>query len=162
MDHTTARRVLEWTADGLVGLLTFLVAGDPWGPGRRRAGYHEYVEGLRSVDGVMRRVAPPMFLGAIGTNLGAAALSAGRNRSTAALRAVGAGLVFAAVRVTLTVNDPVNVRMRTWDLDAAPGEWREQRAEWERGHRRRGALLVGASLLAGAARWRSARTREMA
>lgn len=144
-------RLVRATHAGLTGVLTVLVVADPGGRTRRHGGYHTYVTSLRSLDAVMRRVAPPLFLSTIAAGLGAAVVSARQDRSAAALRVLAAGLVAAAVRTTLQINDPINRRIRAWDIDTAPDDWQEQRAEWERGHQLRSTLMTASALATAAA-----------
>ena len=139
--------------DVVTGLVVLLVVADPLAARRRSAGWAAWLLSQQRLDAVMRRVAPPLFLTSIGAGAVAAVLAAGAGeRRSAVGRGASAAMTVAAVRVTLTVNDPVNQAMRGWFVDDEPAGWRDQRARWERGHRVRRVLLGLAALAAAAAR----------
>ncbi|WP_407922638.1 anthrone oxygenase family protein [Auraticoccus monumenti] len=106
----------------------------------------------------MSRAAPPLFLSATATAAGAALVALGRHDVPLATgRALAAACVAAAVAVTLVVNEPMNTRLRAWDPDdAPPADWRAVREQWDRGHRRRRALLAAAAVASG---WGTVRSR---
>lgn len=139
--------------DVVTGLVVLLVVADPLGARRRRAGWTAWLHSQQRLDRVMRRVAPPLFLAAIGTGAASAVLCAVAGERRSALgRAAAAAMTVGAVRVTLAVNDPVNQQLRRWQVDDEPALWREARARWERGHRVRRALLALAALVTAGAR----------
>lgn len=128
-------------------VLTVVVGVDPAALVRRAPDWAGWVTGQQRLDRVMSRVAPPLFLSTAATAAGAALLALGQHRTTLAVtRAAAAGCTVAAIRVTLTVNEPANDLIRSWrPSDVPPDDWREVRARWDRGHRwRRGLIAVAA------------------
>lgn len=138
---------LPWAHDVVMALVLLLVVADPLGARRRRAGWSAWLLSQQRLDAVMHRVAPPLFLTAIGTGAGSSIVAVrGAGRRPAVGRGVAALATLAAVRVTLALNDPVNRELRRWTVEREPPDWRSRRARWERGHRIRRALLAGAVL----------------
>ena len=142
-------RVVEATHLVTLAALTGLVGLDPTARLRGAPDYAGWLAGQQRLARVMSRVAPPLFLSAAATALGAALVAGTRHRPTLAVyRVVAAGCVAAAVRVTLTVNEPANARLRAWSPDAEPPDgWRSVRARWDEGHRQR-RVLVGVAAAA--------------
>jgi hypothetical protein len=140
--------------DVLTAVIVALVVVDPLRRRRQRADWAHWLPGQQRLDRVMRRLAPPMFLGAIASGAAAAALSLLAGRPLAGVgRAVAAAADVAAVRVALAVNDPVDHELRTWRVDEEPLDWRTERSRWECGHEVRRMLLgVGAVATGVAAR----------
>lgn len=135
-----------------------VVAVDPTAPLRSAPDWSGWVAGQRRLDRVMSRVAPPLFLSAAAAAAAASLVALGRHQiPLASGRAVAAGCVAAAIAVTLVVNEPMNARLREWNpLDVPPDDWRAVRAQWDRGHRWRRALLGAAAV---AALWTPVRSR---
>lgn len=96
----------------------------------------------------MSRVAPPLFLSATTAAAGATLIAVRRRRNRLATgRGAATGCIAAAIAVTLTVNEPLNARIREWrPLDVPPNDWRVVRAKWDRGHRLRRALIAVGSV----------------
>lgn len=127
-----------------LGALVGIVAVDPTARVREATDWDGWLYGHMRVDRVMSRVAPPLFLSATTAAAGASLVARARHQGRAAAgRAAAAGCVAAAIAVTLVVNEPLNERIRGWrSQDPAPGDWREVRGRWERGHRFRRALIA--------------------
>lgn len=142
-------RTLEAAHLTTTAVLTVVVVLDPTTPFRSDPGWAGWLRGQQRVDRVMARVAPPLFLSTTALAAAGAVVAAGRRRAGLAVsRVVAAGCVAAAVRVTLAVNEPENVRLRTWRPDdVPPDDWRSVRARWDEGHRQR-RVLVGAAAAA--------------
>jgi hypothetical protein len=151
----TTRRVCR-LHDVLTAVIVALVVVDPLRRRRQRADWAHWLPGQQRLDRVMRRLAPPVFLGAIVSGAVAAVLSLVTGRPVGGLgRAVAAAADVAAVRVALTVNEPVDHELRTWRVEEEPLDWRTQRSRWECGHEVRRLLLgVGAVATGVAARSR--------
>jgi hypothetical protein len=153
---TTTRRVCR-LHDVLTAVIVALVVVDPLRRWRQRADWGQWLPAQQRLDRVMRRIAPPLFLAAIGSGAVAAVLSlVGGRRAAAVGRAVAAVADVAAVRVTLAVNAPVNQELRSWRVDEEPVDWQTQRVRWEGGHEMR-RLLLGAGAVATAAAARAER-----
>jgi hypothetical protein len=145
---TSVERAHLATTAGLV----LVVALDPTARLRGGAAWEPWVLGQQRVDGVMRRIAPPLFQSTGVLALAATVVAARRGDRTGVLcRSAVVACVGAAVAVTLRVNEPVNELVRRWRAtdDPAPG-WREARARWERAHRVRRVLLAAAGVAAAA------------
>jgi hypothetical protein len=149
----TIRRVCR-LHDVLTAVIVALVVVDPLRRRRRRADWAHWLPGQQRLDRVMRRLAPPMFLGAIASGAAAAALSLLTGRPLAGVgRAVAAAADVAAVRVGLAVNDPVEHELRAWRVEEELLDWRTERSRWECGQEVRRMLLgVGAVATGVAAR----------
>ena len=144
---TTTRRVCR-LHDVLTGVIVALVVADPLRRRRQQADWAQWLPAQQRLDRVMRRVAPPVFLGAIGSGAAAAVLSAVSGRPAAGVgRALAAAVDLEAVRVTLAVNDPVNQELRSWRVEEEPLDWQTQRVRWEVGHEMR-RVLLGAGAVA--------------
>lgn len=132
------------TLAALVGV----VVVDPTARMRGAPDWSGWLDGHQRVDRVMSRVAPPLFLSATAAAAGAALVAAGRSqRRAAAGRGVATGCLAAAIAVTLTVNEPMNARIRGWRPWDAPADgWRQVRDRWEHGHRLRRALVATAAI----------------
>jgi hypothetical protein len=144
---TTTRRVCR-LHDVLTGVIVALVVADPLRRRRQQADWAHWLPAQQRLDRVMRRVAPPVFLGAIGSGIAASILSVVSGHPVAGLgRAVAAAVDLEAVRVTLAVNDPVNQELRSWRVEEEPLDWQTQRVRWEVGHEMR-RVLLGAGALA--------------
>lgn len=142
------RSVLQGSHYATSLAVVLLVVIDPLPALRRGKDWQTWLEGQQRLDQVMSRVAPPLFVSTAATALGAAGLAAAEGcRVRAGWRALAAGGVVAAVLVTLRVNEPINDRLRRWrPADPPATGWREDRAQWERGHRVRRALLAGSAV----------------
>lgn len=138
--------------------LVGVVVVDPTARLRADDDWDGWLAGHQRVDRVMSRAAPPMFLAATTAAAGAALVGWARHRRRlAAGRAAAAGCVAAAIVVTLTVNEPLNARIRGWRPEQPPPEeWRSVREQWEVGHQFRRALIATGAV---AAAWSSARPR---
>ncbi|GAA3565030.1 hypothetical protein GCM10022197_20950 [Microlunatus spumicola] len=141
---SSSARVVEATHLVTLAALTGLVGLDPTARLRSAPDYAGWLAGQQRVDRVMSRVAPPLFLSAAATAVGAALVAgAGHRPALAVSRIVAATCVAVAVRVTLTVNEPANARLRAWRPDAVPpDDWRAVRARWDEGHRQRRVLVA--------------------
>ena len=127
--------------------LVVIVAVDPLARMRSAPDWCGWLIGQQRLDGVMSRVAPPLFLSAAAAAAGATLIEVGRRRSRPATgRGTALGCIAATIAVTLTVNEPMNARIREWRSEDAPPEgWQMVRARWDQGHRLRRALIaVGA------------------
>lgn len=144
-------RALEAAHVVTLAALTTVVAVDPTASIRSAPDWAGWVTGQQRLDRVMSRVAPPLFLSTATTAAGAAFVALGQHRTGLAVtRAVAAGCTAAAVAVTLAVNEPANVRLRTWRPSGVPpDDWREVRARWDRGHRWRRGLVTAAAVAGG-------------
>lgn len=143
------RTLVGFNAGLTTGLATVLAVN----PGARaRSGtYAEFLAAFRPVDAVMRRVAPPLFLSTTASGVTSAAATARTDPLGATLHLASAALVAAAIRSTVTVNQPLNEQIRSWDDDVEPDDWRDVRARWDRGHHVRTALVGAAAVAALAA-----------
>ncbi|MBB3675800.1 hypothetical protein FHX36_001535 [Modestobacter versicolor] len=153
---TTTRRVCR-LHDVLTAVLVALLVADPLRRRRLRADWAHWLPAQQRRDRVMRRLAPPVLLGAIGSGAVAAVLSLLAGRPVAgAGRAAAAVADVAAVRVTRAVNAPVNHELRSWQVEQEAVDWQTQRARWEGGHEIR-RVLLGAGAVATAAAARAGR-----
>ncbi len=72
--------------------------------------------------------------------------------STLSFSLVGVSSILALMMIIYTVLFlvPVNDRVRAWNLEELPADWKRDRQTWDRRHRRRVAvLIVGFGLLVG-------------
>ena len=146
-------RLIEVSHAATTAALVGIVALDPFAGMRSAPGWSDWLTRTQRLDRVMSRVAPPLFLSAAATALGATLLApVHHEKLLAAGRGVATGATAAAIAVTLISNDPLNVRIRQWRAsDIPPDDWRQVRAEWERGHNHRRGLITtaGAATLLG-------------
>jgi hypothetical protein len=133
---------------GTLTALTGIVTLDPTAGMRGAPDWASWLTGQQRLDRVMSRVAPPLFLSAGGSAAAAALVAlARRQNALAAGRAVCALCIAAAIAVTLTVNEPVNARLREWRPQDEPAEdWQLARARWNQAHAGRRVLLAAAAL----------------
>lgn len=127
--------------------LAIVLALNP-GSTARRGTYVQFLASFGPVDAVMRRVAPPLFLSTAASGVAAAVTTVRTDPLGATLRLASAGLVGAAIRTTVTVNQPLNEQIRSWDDQVEPDDWQELRARWDRGHHVRTGLIALAALAA--------------
>lgn len=130
-----------------LSVLVAIVTVDPLAGMRNSPDWSGWLAGQQRLDRVMSRVAPVLFQSAAVSAAGATLVALGRHRGPlAAGRAVATGCIVAALAVTLTVNQPMNSRLRDWrPEDVPPDDWRAVRARWDQGHRWRRALLAAAA-----------------
>lgn len=146
-------RLIEASHAATTTALVGIAALDPFAGMRSAPDWSDWLTSTQRLDRVMSRLAPPLFLSATATALGATLLAAVHHERLLAVgRGVATGATAAAIAVTLISNDPLNVRIRQWRAsDVPPDDWRQLRAGWERGHNHRRGLIAtaGAATLLG-------------
>ena len=111
-----------------------------------------YARADQSLATFFGRVMP--FWYALTFALSLAVLVLDRAAGTAAwwLTAAAAVLLAATIAATLVALVPINNRVRRWDLDRLPPDWREESRRWDaRHHVRVAVLLLACALLAASA-----------
>ncbi|MFG2622831.1 anthrone oxygenase family protein [Streptomyces sp. NPDC048507] len=72
---------------------------------------------------------------------------AGRHRPGAGLVVIAAGLLVLSVVLSVLLLVPVNDRVKTWNAEGLPADWKEQLNHWDRFHYARVAVIIAAFAL---------------
>jgi uncharacterized membrane protein len=132
-------------------MLYVLVAGVMWGTwlslGRTMTDYDAatfLADGKHMIDN-LALVMPVLMISAVVIGLLAVILLL-RGRSTAAgwLALVGLLLTVAVIAVTLSVEVPIDNKIKTWTTSTLPSDWQDIRARWAAFHTLRTFMSLGA------------------
>ncbi len=112
-----------------------------------------YITVKQAFDHSYPRVMIPLQLASIVAS-SALTVTAAADGATRCATLSGFAVLAIVTNVVVTVrgDKPINIAMASWQPDAPPADWREQRARWETFNRiRTGAAVLGLVLLALAA-----------